>query len=458
VGPQRQLNRIPQRLVPLAVWGTWAAMVVALIGLVAGLGCNVPFSDDWDVLPWVSGQRSVEWSWLWQSYHDHRIPLPKMIWVAFGRLTGYDLRATMFFDGILLAGICAGLIGASARLRGRIAWTDAFFPLALLHWGQHQALLWSFGAQFVSSTILTLTILLILVSVRGLPTQRQGLMLGGCLVVLPLCGANGMLVVPPLAVWLIAAGVARWRSGRRDAVLWIGLAGAALVVVALAILGEKEGGTQTPHPNVTAMMQTAFQFFVMAVGPGGEMALPISALLLLLLVGFCVLSIVTALRRRPEERWRGWGLLCYLAALLGLGLAVGWGRAEIGGVTARYSTRFVTLAVPLLCWCYFAANVAPVRSAPLRAVPWVLCVLMLALLPLNIREGLLYGRGQLSILSSVEADIRQGKSPEEVAQRWQPSLYDAGPADPMPYRRSMQESLEWLRRTGQGPYKGQTSP
>src|SRR5262245_37006502 len=81
------------RLAAVAVWCTWAVLVAGLVGFVAHFARNVPFSDDWDVLPWVSGERPVDAAWLWAPYHEHRIPLPKLVWVALARLTGYDVRA-----------------------------------------------------------------------------------------------------------------------------------------------------------------------------------------------------------------------------------------------------------------------------------------------------------------------------------------------------------------------------
>jgi hypothetical protein len=449
------------RLVPVVVWGLWAAMFVALLGFVAVLGHNVPFADDWDVMPWVSGQQPVEPSWLWRHHNEHRIPLPKMVWVVLGRLTGYDVRAGMYLDAVILGAISAALLLGARRLRGRTALSDAFFPLALLHWGQHQTLLWNFEVQFISSAVLSLIVLLTLVSVGSVPTARQGLILGTCLVLLPLCGANGLILVPPLAAWLAVAGVVRWRSGlphgRRDGALWLGLAGTALGLVALSFLGERAVGVHPESPSLDASIQTACQFFVMALGPGGEMILPFSALGLLLLVALCGLTLAAALYRRTDERWRGSGLLVYLGALLGLGLAVGWGRAGFGGVTALTGTRFVTLAVPLLCWCYFIAQLAsaPSASTPFRMVPWLLCAVLLALQPWNIREGLSHGRGQAAILSHVEADIREGIGPAELARRWQYFLYySINGLDEEERQQLLQERLEWLRHTGQGPYKG----
>jgi hypothetical protein len=442
--------------VPLIVWGAWGAMFLGLLGFVAEFGRNLPFADDWDVVPQASGQRPVELPWLWRRHFEHRIPLPKLLYVALGRLSGCDARAGMYLSALLLGGAAAALILAARRLRGRAAVADAFFPLALLHWGQHQVLLWNFEVQFTTSTLLVLTALLVLVFVRGTPTARQGLTLGGCLVLLPLCGANGLLVVPPLALWLAAAGVARCRSGRRDGALWLALSGAAVALVGASLLGEQPVGAHPPSPSPVATVQTACQFLVMAAGPGGETALPASAVVLVLFLVLCTLPLAVALRNRPAERWRAAGMLCYLAALLGLALAVGWGRAGYGGVTAKAGSRFVTLAVPLLCWCYFAALLAPVRTVPIRAVPWALLLIGLAMLPFNVRQGLEHAEGQANNLGVVEKDIRAGLSPEEIARRWQPLVYyGTGGADPVEDRpRHMQECLEWLRQTNQGPYRG----
>ncbi len=435
-------------LAPCAVWCSWVVLFAGLLGFIAHFARNVPFSDDWDVLPWVSGERSVDASWLWAPYHEHRIPLPKLLWVVLARLTWYDVRAGMYLTGLLLGGLSAALIVAARRLRGKTVLADAFFPLALLHWGQHQNLLWDFGLQFTCSTVLAIILLIAIVSVRGYPSPRQNAAVGICLLGLPLCGANGLLLVPLPAVWLMGAGVAHWRSGRRSGgAVWLALGGMALGLVAVSLLSGTGVGSHPVSPGNTATVQTACQFLVMSVGPGGEIGLPVSAMILLLLA-WCALAVVTALRR-PDERWRAWGMLCYLAAFLALGLAVGWGRAGAGGITAKYGTRFVTLAVPLLCWCYFAAQVPPVRVGLLQRVPPALCLLLLALLPLNAWEGVHHGEAQTRMLSGIEANLRKGMSPQEIAQQWTDQVYPPGGA--MDYVR---ERLEWLRRTSQGPYKG----
>jgi hypothetical protein len=441
-------------LAPCAVWCSWAVLFAGLLGFIAHFARNVPFSDDWDVLPWVSGERSVDASWLWAPYHEHRIPLPKLLWVVLARLTWYDVRAGMYLTGLLLGGLSAALIVAARRLRGKTVLADAFFPLALLHWGQHQNLLWDFGLQFTCSTVFAVALLIALASVRGIPSRRQGIIVGLCLLGLPLCGANGLLLVPLPAVWLMGAGLARWRSGlpgaRRDGAVWLGLAGSALGLVAVSLLGKTGVGSHPASPGIAATVRTAFEFMVMSLGPAGEWGRPASALVLLLLLAGCALAVATTLRR-SDERWRASGLLCYLAAFLGLGLAIGWGRAGFGGVTAMAGTRFVTLAVPLLCWCYFAALLPWLRSGAMRLVPPGLCIVMLVLLPVSGWEGVRNGQAQAFNLSAVEANIRDGVPPEELAPRWTATVYPPGGATEY-----LRQRLEWLRMTGQGPYEGQT--
>ncbi len=446
VDPRNAPARRGALLVPAAVWGTWAVLFVALLTFVTHFARNVPFSDDWDVMPRVSGEQPLDASWLWAPYHEHHIPLPKLVWAALGRLTRCDVRAGMYLNCLILGWLAAALTRAARRLRGRTALADAIFPLALLHWGQHQNLLWDFGVQFVCSTALAIGLLLVLLEVRGAPTPRQGAAAGLCLLGLPLCGANGLLLVPLPALWLIAVGLAPRPGPRAGRLAGPVLAAGTLLLSAASLLGESGVGSHPASPNPTATAQTACQFLVMCVGPAGGAGLPVSAFVLLLLLFACAAAVAAALRRAADF-WRGAGLLCYLFAFLGLALAIGWGRAGAGGVTADYGTRFVTLAVPLLCWCYFAALLAPNPRGPLRLLPAALCALMLALLPWNVREGLTHGRGNAALLSAVEADVRAGVPPHELAARWSEAIYPTGGRTEY-----LRDRLEWLRETKQGPY------
>ena len=55
-----------------------------------------PFTDDWNLVPFVTGDRPVTFSWLWAQHGDHRIPLVKALFlVIYNRVTTYDFRAAV---------------------------------------------------------------------------------------------------------------------------------------------------------------------------------------------------------------------------------------------------------------------------------------------------------------------------------------------------------------------------
>src|SRR5690348_14592492 len=115
--------------------------VVWLTTLVIGLRAaanqrRFPFTDDWILIPFVTGERPVTFSWLWAQHGDHRIPLVKALFlVIYNRVTTYDFRAAVVANIVLLSVMAAMLVLTAAHLRGSLAYADAFFPLALLQWG-----------------------------------------------------------------------------------------------------------------------------------------------------------------------------------------------------------------------------------------------------------------------------------------------------------------------------------
>ena len=98
------------------------------------------------------------------------------------------------------------------------------------------------------------------------------LVAGVCVVLLPLCGANGLGLVPALALWLGYAAILQWRvaarAGRRAAIIVAALAAAALLLVGLYFVGYNA----MPHFSLThsrrAILTAAAQFLTMGFGPG----------------------------------------------------------------------------------------------------------------------------------------------------------------------------------------------
>src|SRR5687768_10149786 len=97
---------------------TWAAMTVAGLGFVLGFGHNVPWGDEWEFVPVLTGHESAGPRWLWAQHNEHRLPLPRAIYLGLFRLTG-DFRAGMVLQVLLLSALALGLLRYLSAARGR---------------------------------------------------------------------------------------------------------------------------------------------------------------------------------------------------------------------------------------------------------------------------------------------------------------------------------------------------
>jgi hypothetical protein len=182
----------------------------------------------------------------------------------------------------------------------------------------------------------------------------------------------------------------------------------------------------------------------MSIGPAGEHGLPFSALAILFMSVATLLRLRAAWRSQPQDRVRVAGLLSFFASLVTLACAIAWGRSSLGGVTTNLAgTRFVTVAVPVLCWAYFTWTIYGKRT-----IPTILCVVLALLLPLNAYFGYVTGQKQAAVLRMAEQDVRRGMPPADLTVKWRAALWssDKQPED-------MTARWEMLRHSRQGPYR-----
>src|SRR5262245_3824925 len=88
--------RARSRAQELCVWLAWIVCAVVLVVWTMRFASKLPFQDDMLMAPFVDPARPLTWDMLWAQHNEHRIPLPKLVYVA---LVGgfHDLRAGVWF-------------------------------------------------------------------------------------------------------------------------------------------------------------------------------------------------------------------------------------------------------------------------------------------------------------------------------------------------------------------------
>ena len=86
-------NRAGHLAGPILAWTVWAAMTVALVLYVRQDSRNVPFMDDFALVPMMTGQQPVSLEWAWSQHNEHR-PLISQLrsWRGFPRFVANDFR------------------------------------------------------------------------------------------------------------------------------------------------------------------------------------------------------------------------------------------------------------------------------------------------------------------------------------------------------------------------------
>lgn len=409
----------------LFVIGVWAALFVAALAFVVKDGPAFPRWDDFALIPVLTGEQSVTPGWLWSQHNEHRVPLPRLVLLGLLRLSRNDFRAGMFFNVVALA--AAALASAVVARRRRGAWreTDAVFALGLLHLGHEANLLWAWQVQFVLSTALAVGLLLPIVASAGWPLPPTTVGFTALLGLLPLCGANGLALVPALAVWLAVAGQAQIRqgpSGRKAGVLNLAASALALGLVAWYFRGYQSSTHHATHGGLAAALRTSLQFLSLTFGPSAATLWPYSGAFTAGLSVATVGLLLRTLAVRSDERPRAFGLLAYLGAVGSLGLGLGWGRAGTSGL-GGFEPRFVTLAAPLSVVVYFAWDLYGAPSILRRLVPLGLFAALLALLWPNTAIGLADGRELAGQAARFETEVRSGAPLYQVVKAASPLLH-----------------------------------
>jgi len=325
--------------------------------------------------------------------------------------------------------------------------SDAVFSLFLLNLGHASNLLWCNQFHQVIPTAIGTALLILIAGRARSPGPATAAVVGVALGLLPLCGGTGLLYVPAIASWLLAASWLEARSkrpgaGRRAALIALpALPG--LVLSALYFHGFRQGHHPAAAGGLFDAARTALQFLTGGIGEPAALGWPWSGAATLGAVALALGALALAWVARPQERCRVFGLLAFLAALLTMAAGLGWGRGWAGPL-AGFQDRYVTMAAPLWCWLVIVFRLyAPPALGGLVANTLfaAACVLFWP----NTEAGLKRGREGAETARALARDIRSGVPPYRIVARYTPFLH--------PSQDEIARLLPMLRRTKVGPFR-----
>jgi hypothetical protein len=434
------------------VWVVWAMMFVVAVAYTWWFGYRyATFWDEWNLVPNYTGVWPNTWQWLWQPYNEHRIPLPKLILISLNRAFHFDFRAGCLFNVLSLGFVSLIQIWAVRRMRGRTVFSDAFFAIAWLSWAQSQNLLFGFQVQFICSTLFAGTLLAIVAAYGTRLPLGIGLLAALYLILLPLCGANGLSFAVMMGTWLAVCAVKHLLSGDLAGRLTGALLSLAIIIsgslVVYYFVNFDRLGRHEAAPDASALIRVAVQFFAYSLGPVTRTGWPywgaatIAVLFLSLLAGGFVL------RRQPGQRLRMLGLLLFLYAGVGLVFAITWGRTG-SSPDAGIEVHYVVLTTSLWCCMYFIWGSL---SRPVgRVVQFAIFLTFVGLLYGNMTRG--YYAGQSIKLKKAKfiSDLHKPISLAALAERY--TNPDGPWLCPPALKTEFSFYLQCLRNAGIGPF------
>ena len=408
----------------IIVWCVWLGMLLFLLWSFARVASPIPLAEDWLYVPALTGHEPDLARWLWAQNNEHRMPVARLLLLATLNAAGGDFRAGGLLNLMLLALGAAALIVFVRRVRGRAETADAFFPLLLLHFGHSNQVLFPNQIMFVLSIGLVVLLGCVLFAPGSLTHPPGACGAGMALLLLPLSGFIGLFFLPPLAAFLLYAGIScrrGWRGWPRKP--WLGLwliascAGGS-AIAALYFVGYEHPWWNPPSPGIAPSMRTALKVLSLAFGPAAELWWrPAVAAVGLVVASSLWMGAHRVARQSGAARDYALGAVLFLALSAIFALVVGWGRA---GYVPQFGIpiRYIVLALPVSIASYLTWAAWPSRAG--RTGTRCLAIAMLLLLPLNNIAGYrFFAHWYQDGMSQVHADIHQGVPIDEVAARHQ---------------------------------------
>ena len=387
---------------------------------VSMFGVNVPFWDDWSMVPMfvaiLSGHFSL--SALWIQHNENRMLIPNIVTIAVGMLTHYNTKVLMFLSAMILTAVVALLAAVWVRTRLSL-WL--FAPISIVLFGiiQNENTLWGFQLAWY------LVILCVIVSIMSLTNNGLKWYVVAVLTAVgaSFCSLQG-LIIWPVGILYLGREFLSGRGSGRSLLLW---AASALLSVVFYFIDFNFGETGAPPASfILAHPLAVAQYFMATFGS----VAPVGGIYFTELFGgiiffLALYTIIDYLRRRPNRTGSIFAMLVMFGALFDVALTLG--RSSFGvleATSSRYSTYNLALLVGLYGYLVSRQDASDQseqerlhRMHRIRlGLPLATLILLLAFqVTVSTIDGLMQGRSTyLSRLSAADALINYNKAPRSL--------------------------------------------
>ena len=301
-------------------------------------GVDVPWLDDWDVLPDLSQQvmtGHLTLAALWQQHNEHRIVIPRIAMALLGFWSRYNTIVFMYFTAVCLM-VAAGAIFFALRQSHNKTSVLFFLPLSVLIFSlrQFENLLWGFQIGFALAACLPVLAFLFLFILNGAWRWK----FAAAVVVALLAtysSAQGLLVWPAGLVPLVFAQSDR-RMRYRLVAAWIVIGAIAWRVYFIGYVRPVE------HPQLSISSGYFLSMIGGSLFPRNPAAITAS---IFILVAALIALVQLFLKSRLSSTSFWLGLLVFSFLVEGVTMA---GRSGFGtgqALASRYSTFSILTVV-----------------------------------------------------------------------------------------------------------------
>ena len=283
------------------------------------------------MVPVITGHESISLRWAWSQHNEHRVLVPRLILASLFRWVAPDFRAGMYLNAALLSLAAAMMFVLARRLRGHQRYTDVVLPLSILTSAQFEVLLIGFALNLVLTTWLSYALIAVLSRVIERPSWMSFIPIGIALVILPLCGGSGLVMLPPLILWFVGYLCWGWWSGRKLGG-WARAFGfsslvACSAVVALYLSDYVRPAHHPSAPSLRGIVRTTLEFLSLSLYSSVSGYWKAAALTVVALVAAALMRLTAVVVRSPHERPRAVGLAAVILSTMGVAISVGLSRS-----------------------------------------------------------------------------------------------------------------------------------